>query len=556
MRRLGAHLGVEGMALYHYIHGREDLLDGIVELVIDDLYGDPDVHLTATHWQDYLQRLAHGVRRIALAHPQVFPLVATRPPAAPWVRPPLRSLRWMESFLETLHQCGFTDAGCVAAYRAFSSFLLGHLLLEVSDRGADVSPIEQADPDDATHHRPEPVPAVEKPGTRTFPGPLGRRIRRSPGNPARPHRPARPPLTRPQTHRFTAVHPLPDAVHDHCPNRELHHPSRPDWHPTRTERLTMTEGFRSPPPPSPAAPGGWGDTPRAAGRKSPTPCNGSWVRTSPHRPHRSPRHPRRRPVAIPPRPRRWMSPSSRLRRSPTPRSSPAPQVAGTVKEQAGQVTEEAKHQAKQLLSQAQSELSDQAASTQQRVSEGLHALADELTGMARNSEQDGVATDLARQAADRARTAAGWLADRDPGSLLNEVRSFARRKPGTYLALALGAGVLAGRLTRGLTAPTRRRPRRFRRQQRLGQYPDHVSDTVRWQRTAHRPVRWSADHDRDRLRDRSRPGAAGRSLDTGQPRQRRQRQHRNPSRSADGAMSTPADTGPPPEQTGRRPVAG
>jgi len=130
------------------------------------------------------------------------------------------------------------------------------------------------------------------------------------------------------------------------------------------------------------------------------------------------------------------------------------QVADTVKEQAGQVTAEARNQAKQLLAQAQSELSEQAAGTQQRVAEGLHALADELSGMARNSEQDGVATDLARQAADRARTAAGWLADRDPGSLLDEVRTFARRKPGTYLALALGAGVLAGRLTRGLTAPT------------------------------------------------------------------------------------------------------
>ena len=148
MRRLGAHLGVEGMALYHYIHGREDLLDGIVELVIDDLYGDPEVHLAADQWQDYLQRLAHGVRRIALAHPQVFPLVATRPPAAPWVRPPLRSLRWMESFLDTLHRCGFSDAGCVGAYRAFSSFLLGHLLLEVSAQGADIGPIEQAEPDD------------------------------------------------------------------------------------------------------------------------------------------------------------------------------------------------------------------------------------------------------------------------------------------------------------------------------------------------------------------------------------------------------------------------
>jgi hypothetical protein len=130
------------------------------------------------------------------------------------------------------------------------------------------------------------------------------------------------------------------------------------------------------------------------------------------------------------------------------------QVAGTVKEQAGQVTAEAGQQAKQLLAQAQTEVTEQAAATQQRVAEGLHALADELTGMARNSDQDGPATDLARQAADKAHQAAGWLADRDPGSLLDEVRSFARRKPGTYLAIALGAGVLAGRLTRGLTAPT------------------------------------------------------------------------------------------------------
>ncbi len=146
MRRLGAHLGVEGMALYHYIPGREALLDGIVETVIDELYGDPDVHLSHPQWQEYLQRLAHGVRRIALAHPQVFPLIATRPPAAPWVRPPLRSLRWMESFLETLKNCGFSDTDAVATYRSFSSFLLGHLLLEVSAHGADIGPVEQHDP--------------------------------------------------------------------------------------------------------------------------------------------------------------------------------------------------------------------------------------------------------------------------------------------------------------------------------------------------------------------------------------------------------------------------
>ena len=128
------------------------------------------------------------------------------------------------------------------------------------------------------------------------------------------------------------------------------------------------------------------------------------------------------------------------------------QVAGTVQEQAGQVTAEAGRQAKQLLSQAQSEVSEQAAATQQRVAAGLHSLADELAGMAKGSEQNGPATDLAQQAAEKARQAAGWLTDRDPGSVLGEVRSFARNKPGAFLAIALGAGVLAGRLTRGLTA--------------------------------------------------------------------------------------------------------
>ena len=130
------------MALYHYLPGREALLDGVVETVIDELYGDPDVHLASPDWQEYLQRLAHGVRRIALAHPQVFPLIATRPPAAPWVRPPLRSLRWMESFLDNLQRCGFSDRASVAAYQGFSSFLLGHLLLEVSAQGADIGPVD------------------------------------------------------------------------------------------------------------------------------------------------------------------------------------------------------------------------------------------------------------------------------------------------------------------------------------------------------------------------------------------------------------------------------
>jgi AcrR family transcriptional regulator len=158
MRRLGAYLGVEGMALYRYVAGREALLDGVVETVVDELYGDPEVHLKATGgWQDYLQRLAHGLRRMALAHPEVFPLIGTRPPAAPWVRPPLRSLRWIESFLQVMTSAGFSEETAAAAYRAFSGFLLGHLLLEVSGRGVEVGPVEEPDQVAASDLRDYPI---------------------------------------------------------------------------------------------------------------------------------------------------------------------------------------------------------------------------------------------------------------------------------------------------------------------------------------------------------------------------------------------------------------
>ena len=140
MRKLGAFLGVEAMALYRYVPSREDLLDGVVDAVLEALHQDPEVHLHAHHgWQNYLQRLAHGIRRIALDHPAVFPLIATRPPAAPWIRPPLRSLRWLESFFAVMADAGFSDEAAVVAYRAYTTLLLGHLLLEVSHGAGGLS---------------------------------------------------------------------------------------------------------------------------------------------------------------------------------------------------------------------------------------------------------------------------------------------------------------------------------------------------------------------------------------------------------------------------------
>jgi hypothetical protein len=72
--------------------------------------------------------------------------------------------------------------------------------------------------------------------------------------------------------------------------------------------------------------------------------------------------------------------------------------------------------------------------------------------MSQKADGEGLAPEIARQAAERTRGVASWLDEREPGALVEEVRRFARRKPGAFLAGAAIAGVLAGRLTRGAVA--------------------------------------------------------------------------------------------------------
>ncbi|UZX01658.1 hypothetical protein F8G81_02730 [Arthrobacter sp. CDRTa11] len=130
----------------------------------------------------------------------------------------------------------------------------------------------------------------------------------------------------------------------------------------------------------------------------------------------------------------------------------AQSVAQTAKSEAANVASEVKANAKDLLYQARNDLTQQAGTQQQKVADGLRSVSDQLHSMARASDQPGVASDLVRQAAERSSSVASWLEGRDPGSLLDEVKTFARQRPGTFLLLAAGAGVLAGRLTRSLSA--------------------------------------------------------------------------------------------------------
>ena len=144
MRKLGQVLGVEAMSLYHHVNGREDLLEGMVAEVVATVRLPASERLgPADGWQAFLLHVAHEVRTVATAHPNLFPLMATHPPAAPWLRPPLRSLQLVEDFLGGLVSRGLPDEAAVHAYKVFTSFLLGHLLLEVSQLGADSGPPDE-----------------------------------------------------------------------------------------------------------------------------------------------------------------------------------------------------------------------------------------------------------------------------------------------------------------------------------------------------------------------------------------------------------------------------
>ena len=133
------------------------------------------------------------------------------------------------------------------------------------------------------------------------------------------------------------------------------------------------------------------------------------------------------------------------------------QTAETAKQQAGEVAGEAMSQARMLLDQTREQVTSQGQAQQERAASGLRTLADELQSMVSGEgvQEPGLASDLAKQAAERVRTAADMLENRQPSELLDEVRRFARRRPGAFLLGAAAIGFLGGRMTRGIADESR-----------------------------------------------------------------------------------------------------
>jgi hypothetical protein len=123
-------------------------------------------------------------------------------------------------------------------------------------------------------------------------------------------------------------------------------------------------------------------------------------------------------------------------------------VAGVVGDEVQNVAGQAKDQALGLVDDALGQIDEQSRAQRDRLVGTLQSVSTDLEAMA-SSVDSGLATQLAQQVAERARSLSTHLDGREPSELLQDVRRFARRRPGLFLLGALGAGVVAGRMARG-----------------------------------------------------------------------------------------------------------
>ena len=123
MRRLGRALGVEAMSLYRHVPNKEAILDGIAELLTEEIEIPPR---GTESWQESMRRITRSYRQRAHAHPNAFPLLALRPLRTP------RAIARAQAVLEILEDAGFDERSAILAFRTLASYGGGFALEEAA----------------------------------------------------------------------------------------------------------------------------------------------------------------------------------------------------------------------------------------------------------------------------------------------------------------------------------------------------------------------------------------------------------------------------------------
>jgi hypothetical protein len=123
-------------------------------------------------------------------------------------------------------------------------------------------------------------------------------------------------------------------------------------------------------------------------------------------------------------------------------------VASTAKQEAGAVVGEAKSQVRRLTSQARDQATERVRGQHSKAVDRLRSLADEFQELGGEGDSPGRA--LVSDLGQRGRRVADYLDDRGPEGLVSDVTDFARRRPMAFLAGAVAAGFLVGRLGKNM----------------------------------------------------------------------------------------------------------
>ena len=122
MRGLGQDLGVEAMSLYNHVANKDDLLDGIVDLVL----GDIDVPPAGTDWRTAMRRRSISAHEVLLAHPWAAMLIMSRFNIGPGMT------RYLDATFGRLREGGFSVTGALDAWHTLDSHLYGFTLQQLN----------------------------------------------------------------------------------------------------------------------------------------------------------------------------------------------------------------------------------------------------------------------------------------------------------------------------------------------------------------------------------------------------------------------------------------
>jgi AcrR family transcriptional regulator len=122
MRSLASELGVKPMSLYHYVAGKDEILDGIVDLVFSEI----ELPSAGGLWQSEMRRRAISTRQALRRHSWAIGLMGSRANPGP------ATLRHHDATIGTLRGAGFSVAATAHAYALLDSYVYGFAIQEAS----------------------------------------------------------------------------------------------------------------------------------------------------------------------------------------------------------------------------------------------------------------------------------------------------------------------------------------------------------------------------------------------------------------------------------------